>query len=110
MQLPSKLYIESKLSSGSAAGHELGKCSDSSGHAQVRLATNRNQDMRMNGGRAETQVEYDIGFDDTGRIHALEIQVTIPTVPSAELPLMSRDTLGWLCSVDIINNRSRDRV
>ena len=31
--------------------------------------------MRMNGGRAETDVEYDIGFDDTGRIHALEIQV-----------------------------------
>ena len=42
---------------------------------QVRLQTNRNQDMRMNGGRAETDVEYDIGFDDTGRIHALEIQV-----------------------------------
>ncbi|CAL5222937.1 g5372 [Coccomyxa viridis] len=41
---------------------------------QVRLQTNRNQDMRMNGGRAETDVEYDIGFDDTGRIHALEIQ------------------------------------
>ena len=29
----------------------------------------------MNAGRAETEVEYDIGFDDTGRIHALEIQV-----------------------------------
>ena len=43
----------------------------------MRLATNRNQDMRMNGGRAETEVEYDIGFDDTGRIHALEIQVTL---------------------------------
>ena len=43
--------------------------------AQVRLQTNRNQDLRMNAGRAETEVEYDIGFDDTGRIHALEIQV-----------------------------------
>ena len=42
---------------------------------QVRLQTNRNQDLRMNAGRAETEVEYDIGFDDTGRIHALEIQV-----------------------------------
>lgn len=49
---------------------------------QVRLQTNRNQDMRMNGGRAETDVEYDIGFDDTGRIHALEIQVvSATTVP-----------------------------
>lgn len=42
---------------------------------QVRLQTDRNQDLRMNGGRAETDVEYDIGFDDTGRIDALEIQV-----------------------------------
>ena len=55
----------------------------------MRLATNRNQDMRMNGGRAETEVEYDIGFDDTGRIHALEIQVTVLAVPAAELPLMT---------------------
>lgn len=55
----------------------------------MRLATNRNQDMRMNGGRAETEVEYDIGFDDTGRIHALEIQVTASAVPSAELPPMT---------------------
>ena len=31
--------------------------------------------MRMNGGRAEREVEYDIGFDDSDRIHALEIQV-----------------------------------
>ena len=45
--------------------------------------------MRMNGGRAETEVEYDIGFDDSGRIHALEIQVIVLAVPSAELPVMT---------------------
>ena len=32
----------------------------------------------MNGGRAETDVEYDIGFDDSGKILALEIQVRSP--------------------------------
>ena len=47
-------------------------------HLQVRLQTNRNQDLRMNGGRAETDVEYDIGFDDSGKILALEIQVRSP--------------------------------
>ncbi len=43
---------------------------------QVRLAVNRNQDFRMNNGRAETEVEYDIGFDADGKIHALEMQVS----------------------------------
>ena len=52
--------------------HERCQCS-----VQVRLATNRNQDLRMNGGRAEVEAEYDIGFDNTGRIHALEIQVLV---------------------------------
>ena len=46
---------------------------------QLILQTNRNQDMRMNGGRAETDVDYEIGVDDTGRIHALEIQVAPAT-------------------------------
>lgn len=55
--------------------------------AQVRLQTNRNQDLRMNAGRAETEVEYDIGFDDTGRIHALEIQVLL----DGETFTLSRD-------------------
>ena len=43
----------------------------------------------MNAGRAETEVEYDIGFDDTGRIHALEIQVLFDEQPLT-LPLRSR--------------------
>ena len=42
---------------------------------QVRLAVNRNQDFRMNNGRAAVEVEYDIGFDDSGKILALEMQV-----------------------------------
>ena len=50
--------------------------------------------MRMNGGRAETEVEYDIGFDDTGRILALEIQVTVFAVPS--LLSLPRSCPQWL--------------
>lgn len=42
---------------------------------QVRLAVSRNQDFRMNNGRAEVEVEYDIGFDRDGRVRALEMQV-----------------------------------
>lgn len=42
---------------------------------QVRLAVNRNQDFRMNNGRAAVEVEYDIGFDDSGKVLALEMQV-----------------------------------
>ncbi|KAK9918869.1 hypothetical protein WJX75_007680 [Coccomyxa subellipsoidea] len=41
---------------------------------QVRLAVNRNQDFRMNNGRAAVEVEYDIGFDDSGKVLALEMQ------------------------------------
>ncbi|BDA48926.1 probable indole-3-acetaldehyde oxidase [Coccomyxa sp. Obi] len=41
---------------------------------QVRLAVNRNQDFRMNNGRAAVEVEYDIGFDESGKILALEMQ------------------------------------
>lgn len=36
---------------------------------QVRMSVNRNQDLRMNAGRATIDLEYDIGFDDSGKIH-----------------------------------------
>ena len=36
---------------------------------QVRMSVNRNQDLRMNAGRAAIELEYDIGFDDSGKIH-----------------------------------------
>jgi hypothetical protein len=42
--------------------------------AQVRLPVNRNQDLAMNNGRAAVQVEYDIGFDESGKLRALEMQ------------------------------------
>ena len=29
----------------------------------------------MNGGRARIDLEYDIGFDDTGKIHALDLRL-----------------------------------
>ena len=38
-------------------------------HMQVRMSVNRNQDLRMNAGRAAIELEYDIGFDDSGKIH-----------------------------------------
>eukprot|EP00891_Asterochloris_glomerata_P008497 jgi/Astpho2/8497/Aster-05539 len=41
---------------------------------QVRLTLNRNTDLRLNGGRSETEVEYSVGFDDSGHISALEVK------------------------------------
>lgn len=37
-------------------------------HTQVRMSVNRNQDLRMNAGRATIDLEYDIGFDNSGKI------------------------------------------
>lgn len=33
------------------------------------MSVNRNQDLRMNAGRPVIDLEYDIGFDDSGKIH-----------------------------------------
>ena len=40
---------------------------------QVRMSVNRGQDLCMNGGRARIELEYDVGFDDSGKIHALDL-------------------------------------
>ncbi|KAL0029788.1 hypothetical protein WJX77_000034 [Trebouxia sp. C0004] len=42
---------------------------------QVRMSVNRGQDLRMNGGRARIELEYDVGFDDSGNIHALDLRL-----------------------------------
>jgi len=42
---------------------------------QVRMSVNRGQDLRMNGGRARIELEYDVGFDDSGKIHALDLRL-----------------------------------
>lgn len=47
-------------------------CAVASG-APVRLALDRNQDMKMVGGREEARSEYDVAFDDEGRITACVI-------------------------------------
>lgn len=39
------------------------------------MSVSRAQDSRMNGGRARIDLEYDIGFDDSGKIHALNLNV-----------------------------------
>lgn len=39
------------------------------------MSVNRAQDNRMNGGRARIDLEYDIGFDSTGKILALDLHV-----------------------------------
>ncbi|EIE21740.1 molybdenum cofactor-binding domain-containing protein [Coccomyxa subellipsoidea C-169] len=46
------------------AAHVTGRC--------VRYQLDRNADMRTNGGRSETMIEYDIGFDGDGKVHALK--------------------------------------
>ena len=42
---------------------------------QVRMSVNRGQDLRMNGGRARIELEYDVGFDDSGKIHAVDLRL-----------------------------------
>ena len=39
------------------------------------MSVNRGQDARMNGGRARIELEYNIGFDDSGKIHALDLRM-----------------------------------
>ena len=41
------------------------------------MSVNRNQDLRMNAGRATIDLEYDIGFDDSGKIHVSSAQACI---------------------------------
>jgi xanthine dehydrogenase molybdopterin-binding subunit B len=43
---------------------------------QVRLVTTRQEDFRMFGGRAEKTMEYSVGWDDEGRITAVDMAVT----------------------------------
>ncbi|KAK9795562.1 hypothetical protein WJX73_009750 [Symbiochloris irregularis] len=40
----------------------------------VSYVLGRNDDFRLNGGRDETLVEYDVGFDDQGKVNALAIK------------------------------------
>jgi xanthine dehydrogenase molybdopterin-binding subunit B len=43
----------------------------------VRLAVNRNTDMAMIGGRCALTVTYDVGFDEAGRITALNMTTVL---------------------------------
>lgn len=43
---------------------------------QVRLPVHRHADTAMNAGRMPMRVSYDVGFDDVGRVKALDIVVT----------------------------------
>lgn len=36
---------------------------------------NRNDDLLMNHGRCLGRVEYDVGFDENGKVHAIKAQV-----------------------------------
>ncbi|KAG1670983.1 hypothetical protein FOA52_014372 [Chlamydomonas sp. UWO 241] len=42
---------------------------------QVRFAVDRNSDFAMFGGRCDTRATYDFGYDDTGKIHAIDMTV-----------------------------------
>ena len=45
--------------------------------SQVRLATSRNDDMAIFGGRPALGCEYRVGFDGEGRILALDLRCTL---------------------------------
>jgi xanthine dehydrogenase large subunit len=51
--------------------------------AKVRL--DRDDDMRMTGKRHEFAIEYDVGFDDTGRIHGIHFVQKVRCGMSADL-------------------------
>lgn len=40
----------------------------------IRISLNRNVDMRIAGGREETLVDYNVGFDNTGKIESLKMK------------------------------------
>jgi len=72
----------------------------------VRLVVNRNVDMQIFGGREETKSEYQVGFDDTGKILAfnqqgatncgwnLDVSLMIPTIVNNSMPQVY-DVSDW---------------
>ncbi|GAX76008.1 hypothetical protein CEUSTIGMA_g3451.t1 [Chlamydomonas eustigma] len=44
---------------------------------QVRFAVNRNTDFALCGGRLDTEVEYSVGYDGSGLLHALDMRVLL---------------------------------
>lgn len=66
----------------------------------MRLATTRNADMAMFGGRMHTYITYDVGFDDEGRVLALNIHGTLLGGAYMEV--------GWWASTTVVNARAGD--
>ena len=70
--LPAATYKAAEAESLTQVAAPICGCSASASmwlHMQVRMSVNRNQDLRMNAGRAAIDLEYDIGFDESGKIH-----------------------------------------
>ncbi|CAI5994165.1 unnamed protein product [Closterium sp. NIES-64] len=46
-------------------------------HRPVRMALERKADTALVGGRHESRARYDVGFDETGRVHALRVSAVL---------------------------------
>ncbi|CAI5993037.1 unnamed protein product [Closterium sp. NIES-65] len=46
-------------------------------HRPVRMALERKADTALVGGRHEARVRYDVGYDETGRVHALRVSMVL---------------------------------
>jgi xanthine dehydrogenase large subunit len=80
----------------------------------VKLRVDRDTDMRMTGKRHDFVADYDVGFDDTGRIGAIKVMLAARCGYSADLsgPVNDRaichvDNAYFLEHVEIVSHRCR---
>ncbi len=59
---------------------------------QVRLAANRNVDLAMIGGRCDADVTYSVGFNEEGRLLALDLHHVLTVRPALAFGLPSIET------------------
>jgi xanthine dehydrogenase large subunit len=80
----------------------------------VKLRVDRDADMLMTGKRHDFLADYDVGFDDTGRISALTVMLASRCGYSADLSgpvndraLMHMDNAYYLEHVEIVSHRCK---
>lgn len=96
-----------KFTRGQMCATAVSVAAAATGH-QVRLATNRNVDMAMNGGRCYTETEYSVGFDSEGKITALDIKVYL--VSGAYMDCSCFDALSVMGAIDSVYHIPNMRV
>ena len=82
--------------------------------AACKLRLDRDDDMKMTGKRHDFEVDYDVGFDDTGRITAIEFTLASRCGMSADLSgaindraMFHCDNAYYLPNVTIVSHRCK---